>query len=222
MTDSRSEARKLMAAYVKKGDPTGWFEPLYRNAAGDSARIPWADMKINPNVANWLEKHPASARSGTALVIGCGLGDDAESLAERGMQVTAFDIAPTAVDWCRRRFPKTTVNYMVADARDPGDQWRDAFDFVLEAYTLQVLQPEDRVRASSQIARQLRPGGQLLVIARARGPHEPEGNLPWPLTPKDLCEFERHGLELVEHEDFLDGETPSVRRFRNLYKRPAR
>ena len=41
--------------------------------------------------------------------------DDAEALATQEYQVTAFDISPTAIAWCRERFPNTTVNYWSFD-----------------------------------------------------------------------------------------------------------
>jgi len=63
-------------------------------------------------------------------VVGCGLGDDAEALAQQGFQVTAFDISPTAIAWCEKRFPDSQVKYQVADlfALDPA--WHHKFDFV--------------------------------------------------------------------------------------------
>jgi ubiquinone/menaquinone biosynthesis C-methylase UbiE len=219
MEDNRSAARELMAQHLRAGDPTGWFEPLYSSAAGNPARIPWADMRPNPNLVSWLKANPTSARSGNALVVGCGLGDDAEALAARGLSVTAFDISTTAIEWCRRRFPGSIVDYQVADVCNLPADWFDKFDFVFEAYTLQVLPRDVRVRACDQIVRCLGPAGQLLVIARARETHEPEGDMPWPLTRADLSEFERMGLQLTGLEDYLYEEKTPVRRFRALFAR---
>jgi hypothetical protein len=70
-------------------------------AEGD---IPWADLAPNPSLVEWLDTH---AVSGRALKVGAGLGDDAEELARRGLAVTAFDVAPTAVESARRRFPES-------------------------------------------------------------------------------------------------------------------
>jgi hypothetical protein len=68
----------------------------------------------NPSLVVWLGAHAVSGRS---LKVGAGLGDDAEELARRGLAVTAFDVAPTAIERARRRFPESGVDYVVADAQ---------------------------------------------------------------------------------------------------------
>jgi SAM-dependent methyltransferase len=204
----RQPARALAHAAIERGEPLAWFEELYAGAPGEQA-IPWADLVPNPHLMSWLEGRQLSGR---ALKVGCGLGDDAEALAALGLDVVAFDISPTAIDWCRRRFPDSRVEYVVADVLDPPDEWTGAFDFVLECYTLQVLPPELRAPAAARIEAMVDPGGTLLVIARGRDDEDPPGQMPWPLTADELkgC----FGLERVSFEDFLDDEAPPVRRLR--------
>jgi hypothetical protein len=43
--------------------------------------------------------------------------------------------------------------------------------------------------------------------------------MPWPLTREELGGFVRAGLEELSFEDFVDDETPPVRRFRAVYHR---
>ena len=62
-----------------------------------------------------MTNYKPSASEQKALIIGCGLGDDAEALAKLGFEVTAFDISTSAIAWCQQRFPDSTVNYLVAD-----------------------------------------------------------------------------------------------------------
>ena len=97
-----------------------------------------------------------------ALVVGCGLGDEAEFLASLPFDVVAFDIAPTAVEWCRRRFGDSGVDYRVTDLFDMPDEWRGAFDLVVEIYTLQSLPSDVQPEAMACIAGTVRPGGRLL------------------------------------------------------------
>src|SRR4051812_27932902 len=80
----RSIVRKLAGEHLERGDATGWFEALYAQANDDAGVIPWADLRPNPNLIEWLDRQPARdtrGHGGRALVIGCGLGDDAEELA---------------------------------------------------------------------------------------------------------------------------------------------
>src|SRR6476620_11834744 len=92
-----------------------WFERVYANANQQTTSIPWADLRPNLFMLEWLETVEPDTHNKSAVVVGCGLGDDAEELAQRGYNVTAFDVSATAVDWCRQRFPKSHVDYTVAD-----------------------------------------------------------------------------------------------------------
>lgn len=214
----RKLARRLAHESLARGDATGWFDALYDAAQGDPTVVPWADQHVNPTFQAWLETQPCPAETREALVVGCGLGDDAEALAARGFHVTGFDVSPTAVEWCRRRFPASTVTYAVADVLALPIEWRGAFDLVVEIYTLQVLPPELRGKAIQQIAACVAPGGRLLVIARARDQSDDHGSMPWPLTRAELDQFANHGLKEVDFTEYLDtSEDPPVRRFKAEY-----
>ncbi len=218
---ARAKARQLAQEFAQRRDTTGWFEELYTQAQGNEQAIHWADMEVNPNLVEWLDRRNIQGKDKLALVVGCGLGDDAEELARRGFEVVAFDIAPTAIAWCRQRFPQSPVAYVVADVFDPPTAWRGGFDFILEAYTLQVLPADVRSRAMTSIASLLAQGGTLLVICRGRSPQEPPGNLPWPLSTEELEVFKGAGLRQVHFEDYFDQGEPPVRRFRVEYQRAS-
>jgi SAM-dependent methyltransferase len=220
MTD-RKRARQLAQAYIGRGDPTGWFEALYVVAQGDPAHISWADLAANPNLVEWLDNHRMDGGR-RATAVGCGLGDDAEELARRGFDVVAFDISETAIRWCEDRFPSSRVAYVVADLFAPPPGWEGGFDLVLEAYTLQVLPPELRSQAIERIAGLTAPGGTLLVICRGREAGDDAGRMPWPLTRGELRQFQDCGMQEISFEDYLDQETPPVRRFRVEYREVER
>ncbi len=216
----RARARELAAEFHRKGDPTGWFEPLYQEGEAGKSTVPWANLRPNPLLLDFWSAHPQQTTRKAALTIGSGLGDDAEQLATWGFHTTAFDISETAIRASRKRFPNSTVDYVAANLLDPPSAWRRTFDFVFEANTLQVLPADLRARATDNIAGFLRSGGLLLIIARGRESSEPEGQMPWPLTPAELSAFTAAGLEKISFEDLLDSEDPgepAVRRFRALY-----
>lgn len=217
---NRNRGRKLAQDAIDAGTPLAWFETLYREAEDNEAVIPWADMVANPNLADWFAQSDSIVQLNNSLVIGCGLGDDAEFIRQCGLEVTAFDLSRTAIEWCRKRFPNSTVDYLVADLLESADAWRRRFDLVVEIYTLQVLPAKLREDAISRIAECVRPGGTLLVIARGRDEAEDPGAMPWPLLRRELEHFVRCGLTEVRFEDYVDREDPPVRRFRVEYHRP--
>jgi SAM-dependent methyltransferase len=211
MSDARARARDLARESIARGNATGWFEQLYAESERDGFAISWVDLAPNPYLVDWLARNPAPGSR--ALVVGCGYGDDAELLASRGLEVVAFDVAPSAIARCRSRFPGSSVEYEVADVLGPPASWSAAFDFVFEAYTVQVLPGEARRASARSIGGFVAPGGALLVVARSRGFHDPEGLMPWPLTRAELDEFAVPGLALAHLDEIVEPGDPPVPRF---------
>ena len=212
MSDPRARARHLAHEAIGRDDVTGWFERLYAESEQGGFRISWVDLEPNPYLVEWLARHPAPP-GGLAAVVGCGYGDDAELLSNAGLDVTAFDIAPTAIARCRARFPDSAVRYEVADVLNPPAGWSRAFDFVFEAYTVQVLPGTARAACARSIGGLVAPGGTLLVVARSRRGEDPEGLMPWPLTRDELDEFAVHGLALAHLTEIMEPGDPPVPRF---------
>ncbi|MBD2043405.1 class I SAM-dependent methyltransferase [Microcoleus sp. FACHB-672] len=219
MNKERAYARNLAKQYNDRGEPTKWFEVLYFEAKSGKAAIPWADLKANPNLVQWLNVNEIQGEGKTALKVGCGLGDDVEELCRRGFNVIGFDISPSAIEWCRNRFPNSTAKYIVTDLLNAPSKWNQSFDFVLESYTLQVLPSSLRQKAISQIASFVASGGQLLVVSRGRDNTDDPGQMPYPLTKNEIMQFVETGLILINFEDYFDEESPPVRRFRAEFKR---
>lgn len=217
----KEKIRRMAALAQAEGWPVDWFDQVYEEAGGDPASIPWADLAPNPNLQSWLAAQSEfEGRGRRALVVGCGLGDDAEALAALGFEVTAFDISRTAIDWCHRRSPESSVSYQVADVLAPPEDWRGAFDFIFEAYTLQVLPEALAHQALRRLTSLLAPGGQLLLIARGRDDDAPRGQLPWPLSRAELAPILAQRCDTLTWEDYLDPlEASEVRRFRILARR---
>jgi SAM-dependent methyltransferase len=217
----RENAKKIAASYAERGDATGWFDALYKEAAGDNAHIPWADLEPNKFLKAWAEKTNLQGNGRKALVVGCGLGDDAIFLNELGFKVTAFDISPTAIEWAKRLHPNTDITFENADLFHPFRGWLHAFDFVLEVYTIQPLPLELRPKVIDSIAAFVADKGKLVVVTRGRADDEEPTELPWALSRKDLSRFDAHGLRQIGFEEMWGDEDEPVKRFVVEYEREA-
>jgi SAM-dependent methyltransferase len=217
--DADENARRLAAESLAGDDPTGWFERLYAAAEDGRAVVPWDRGGPHRLLVEWAEARRLDGAGRRALVVGGGLGDDAEYLAGRGFDTLAFDVSASAVATARRRFPGSHVEHVVEDLLDPPARWRHAFDLVFESLTVQSLPVPLHPDAIAQVARMVAPGGTLLVVAAARGDGLEPGP-PWPLTRAEIEAFATGGVRAVRIEDLRDAGQPAVRRWRAEFERP--
>ncbi len=210
--DPRERTKELAAEFIEKGDATGWFEALYSEAEGNNEHIPWADLEPNKYLKIWADKSNLQGNGRRALVVGCGLGDDARFLYDLGFQVTAFDISETAIKWARKLHADTDIDFEVADLFAPFRGWLGAFEFVLEVYTIQPLPLDMREKTIDAISNFVADSGKLVVVTRGREDDEIPTELPWALSRKDLSRFEANGLKQIHFEEMPgDEEEPIVR-----------
>ena len=203
---------------MEEVDPTAFFEPIYVAAAAGASAVPWDRGGPHPLIEEWARDVSGAGRS--ALVVGAGLGADAELLAERGFDVVAFDVSPTAVATTRERFPGSAVEYRVADLLDPPPEWSHAFDLVVESLTVQSMPVEFHLPAIANVAAMVAPGGLLLVVATARDEADgPVDGPPWPLLRREVQAFATGGLQAGRIEAIRAPETPP--RWRAEFHRPA-
>lgn len=215
----RERTKQLQAEFAERGDVTGWFDELYREAEGDNEKIPWADLAPNKFLVRFAEKTDLKGENRKALVVGCGLGDDARFLHDSGFNVTAFDISKTAIEWARKLHSDTDIKFFVADLFNSPNEWFQAFDFVLEVYTIQPLPLEMRSKVIDAIAAFVGFDGKLLIVTRGREDDEIPPELPWALSRKDLSRFVENGLKQVFFEESFGDEEPPIKRFTVEYLR---
>ncbi|OYY94603.1 MAG: thiopurine S-methyltransferase [Hydrogenophilales bacterium 28-61-23] len=127
--------------------------------------IPWDRGAASPALPGWLEQGVlASGRDPRVLIPGCGRGHEALELARRGFQVTALDIAPTALEHLAAELDAAGVDAerVCADALS----WQPAqpFDAIYEQTCLCALDPAHWAAYERQLFAWLRPGGQLFAL----------------------------------------------------------
>jgi len=190
---------------------SAWFDELYQKNKNTHENIPWARLAVNPLLQSYLDEE--KLHQGTALVIGCGLGDDAKALEDAGYDVTAIDVSQTALDLAKEHFVGSSIKFIKQDIFEYEKQ----FDFVFEAFTIQSLPVEFREKMIKAVADTVAVGGELLLVAHKReairqGP-------PWPLTQEDVDLFKSHGLTELSFELHTEESKVSQTRFRVLYKK---
>jgi SAM-dependent methyltransferase len=133
-----------------------------------------------------LEREAAELAPGRALDLGSGEGGDALWLAERGWQVTAVDISPTALDRGRAAAVERGLVHRVEWVEADLGEWTPQGEFdLVSAHFLHspVELPRELIlrRAAASVA----PAGTLLVVGHGAFPpwssHRHEGPpLPGP------------------------------------------
>lgn len=226
--DADERTRMLAAESLASADPAGWFEHLYAAAANGKAILPWDRGAPHPLLMEWAQllpqdghrSAPGSVPNRSAMVVGAGLGEDAEFIATFGFVTVAFDIADSAIEAARRRFPGSNVRYLTADLLEPPPRWHRAFDLVIEIFTVQSLPVPYHPQVIRNVAELVAPGGTLLVIAAGRVKGDTMEGPPWPLTRSEIDTFAHSGLEPLEIEDARMPAQPDVRRWRATFHRP--
>jgi SAM-dependent methyltransferase len=220
--DPDAHSRRLAAESLADDDPTGWFERLYAQASAGEAAVPWDRGMPNRLLVEWTRTRGVEGAGRRALVVGSGLGDDAEHIASLRFDTVAFDVAPTAIATARRRFPDSPVHYLAADLLDPPREWDGAFALVVESINVQSLPERLHAQAIANVARTVAPGGTLLVISSAREEGEPvDEPPPWPLTGSEIDAFAAGALRTVRVEELRHPDHPRARFWRVEYGRPA-
>lgn len=153
------------------------FTPEFWN---DRYRLDPADSVGSPNAQ--LLAEVADLAPGNALDVGCGEGDDAIWLAERGWRVTAADISIVALERARA----------FADARGHGDRiaWVQADlstwtpppgAFALVSAQFMYLPAPERDALFRRLAAAVEPGGTLLIVGHH--PADLQTTMPRPPDP---------------------------------------
>lgn len=138
-------------------------EDIYRhNAAQD---IPWFDPELPRTVRQFIEGHGPSG--GRLLELGCGLGHHAIAAARLGHEVTAVDIAPTAIECARELASREGVacTFVAGDVRVPLGELTPGYTLGWDWEMLHHIAPEQRAGYVDNVRRLLAPGALYLSVS---------------------------------------------------------
>jgi SAM-dependent methyltransferase len=103
-----------------------------------------------------------------AIDLCCGSGTDAIFLASRGFDVTAIDVAPTALAQARQKATKAgvSVRWIVADVLNPPGL--KPFDFLYDRGCYHVVRDQSLAAYLETVRRISHPGSQFLLLSARR------------------------------------------------------
>jgi SAM-dependent methyltransferase len=180
------------------GVPVGGVsDPAFWNSRYLKRDTPWDKGRAHPALEAWfLNERPTS---GSALVPGCGSGEDARFAARFLEKVVGLDFAENAVELARNH-PANPPNLVFhqGDFFRPSLVHRESFDYILEHTCFCAIAPERRITYIKTASSYLRPRGFLIGIFFLEPENDGEGP-PFGISKEDL----RQTVETeftIEHE----------------------
>jgi cyclopropane fatty-acyl-phospholipid synthase-like methyltransferase len=153
------------------------FDALYRAGAA-----PWDTGAPQPEVVRLADE---GSFHGAVIDVGCGTGENALLLAERGLDVTGVDASTTAIATARARAAERglEVRFEVADALDLR-ALRRRFESALDCGLFHVLDDAERPRYAESLAEAIASGAQAHLLCFSDD--EPPGPGPRRVSEWDI------------------------------------
>lgn len=140
-----------------------FFDSIYRETP------PWEIGAAQPAVLELVDAHPPAS---PVLDAGCGSGDHAIALAQRGLHVVGVDVVEAAVEQARAkaqagaREVASRLEFVVGDALRPS-RLGGPFGAVVDSGFFHLFDQATRDRYAADLATALVPGGRLYLLAFA-------------------------------------------------------
>src|SRR5919202_5327009 len=161
MTAAQTMPSEVFEAWYASGRPTGVPEVVLESLP-DGGLPPWDTGRPQPAIVGLAD---AGLITGRVLDVGCGTGDNALFLSERGSSVTGVDSAPSALAAARAkaRARGLKVSFVLLDALELA-RLAERFETAIDSGLLHVFSDEDRARLISGVHAVLVPGGSYHLL----------------------------------------------------------
>lgn len=157
------------------------FDAVYRGDGPYAATpAPWDIGGPQPSL---IPLEAAGLITGTVLDSGCGTGENALFLADKGYDVTGVDLAPTAIRLAQEKAKQRGLDaaFEVADVF-ALDAYSDRFDTVIDSAVAHLFHGDQLAAYAASLHRVCRAGGVAHVLA---------------LSDRSAAEFQRRFAEMA-------------------------
>ena len=135
----------------------------------------WDRGGVSPALETWLKQNVLN-EGASVLIPGCGRGYEVVHLASLGFDVTAIDIAPSAIRALQGGLAKSNVTANAYCEDIFLFHTENQFDLIYEQTCLCAIEPREREDYEACLAKWLKPGGKLLFSMMQTGS---EGGPPY-------------------------------------------
>ncbi|KAG9126987.1 hypothetical protein FRC07_001151 [Ceratobasidium sp. 392] len=177
-SEQRTALLRVRTLLAQAQGDAGW------DAAWKEGATPWDAQKSQPGLRQIFETSIADdlgiAKSGKALIPGCGRGYDAIYLASQGYEAIGVDISTTAIDEAKKHLASQSesnnlkVDFKVLNFFESQALVDRVFDIVYDYTFFCAIPPSMRELWGRRMAGAVKPGGHLITLvypidpARAR------------------------------------------------------
>ena len=185
-TAAQTMSSEVFEAWYASGRPPGVPEAAL-GSLPDRGLPSWDTGRPQPAIVRLAD---TGLITGRVLDVGCGTGDNALFLAERGFSVTGVDSAPSALTAARAkaRVRGLSVSFVLVDALELA-RLAERFETAIDSGLLHVFSDEDRQRFIAGLHAVLVPGASYHLLCFSE-----HATLPGPrrLTQAEIrASFER-------------------------------
>ena len=164
-------------------------DPFFREAYR-GGRPPWDIGRAQPA---FVELANEGLVKGSVLDVGCGTGENALEMAERGHEAWGIDIVPQAIDQARAKAKLRGLDatFLVGDALEL-DQLGRQFDTLIDCGLFHTFSDPEREVYADQLAHVLEPGGRLHILCLSDWEDASWGG-PRRVSQAEIIDTFRHG-----------------------------
>ena len=149
------------------------YDDRYKTAHQNG--VSWSSDKSTPIVTEIIKKYRIN-RDMQLLEIGCGEGRDSKAVLAQGYCLTATDISPEAIEYCKRAMPQYQNSFRVLDCI--SGKLDAQFDFIYGIAVIHMLVLDsDRNGFYQFIYNHLKPDAVALICTMGNGETEVQSDI---------------------------------------------